>query len=338
LKNKKNIVIITGSYPPNFCGVGDYTEKLIRSLLLTNKFQFELFHKSNWGVKYFLSYFRELINKKHKIYHIQYPTEGFGYSIVPLVLTISLRLIGKIVIITIHELSSRNILAYIYTQLLIFFSTKIIVTNSLELKHACRFIFNKKKIFLIPIASNINQSSFSNAPFNKRTIDLAYFGHIRPIKGIENFINTVCILKENLNIQLIGQVLYKYQDFYEKISSDAKKLNIDIITDKDENEVADLLSNVKIIYLPFPDGISSRRGTLLGSMENGCVVISKKSAINEFNDFFNDYVYLVESDEEAVNVIKKLLNNELMPKDLTQVKNMFSWENVISEHLKVYSS
>lgn len=338
MKNKKNIVLITGSYPPNFCGVGDYTEKLIRSLSLTNKFKIELFYKSNWGVKYFLSYFKELINKKHKIYHIQYPTEGFGYSIVPLILTISLRLIGKTVIITIHELSSRNILAYIYTQLLIFFSTKIIVSNSLELKHACRFIFNKKKIFLIPIASNINQSSFSNTPFNKRKIDLAYFGHIRPIKGIENFINAVYILKENLNVQLIGQVLNKYKDFYEKISSDAKKLNIDLITDKDENEVADLLSNVKIIYLPFPDGISSRRGTLLASLQNGCVVISNKSNVDEFNNLFSKYVYLVESDKEAVDIIRKLLKNDLRPKELTQVKNIFSWENVILEHLKVYNS
>ena len=57
-----------------------------------------------------------------------------------------------------------------------------------------------------------------------------------------------------------------------------------------------------------------------------------------FNNFFSKYVYLVGSDQEAVDVIRKLLKNDLQPKELTQVKNIFSWENVISEHLKVYNS
>lgn len=338
MKNKKKIVLITGSYPPDFCGVGDYTEKLLKVLTLNNTYEVQVFYKSKWKLRCLLSYFRELVNRKVEIYHMQYPTEGYGYSLTPFILAVFLRLTGKMVITTVHELSSRNLLAYIYTQFLIFFSTKIIVSNSLELKHACRFIFNSKKVFLIPIASNITKSLFSEVPFNKRTTDLAYFGHIRPIKGIENFINAVNILKGNLNIQLIGQVLEKYKDFFEKISLDAKKFNIDLITDKDEKEVADLLSNVKIIYLPFPDGISSRRGTLLASLLNGCVVISKKSNVDEFNNFFSKYVYLVGSDQEAVDVIRKLLKNDLQPKELTQVKNIFSWENVISEHLKVYNS
>jgi glycosyltransferase involved in cell wall biosynthesis len=167
---------------------------------------------------------------------------------------------------------------------------------------------------------------------------LAYFGHIRPLKGIENFVNAVSIFKNNLNVQIIGQVLVKYMDFFKQICLDAKKLKIDLLTDKDDNDVADLLSNVKIVYLPFPDGVSNRRGTLLASLQNGCVVISKKSHIDEFNDFFCKYVYLVESDKEAADLIEKLLKNDLPPKELTHVGNIFSWENVAFEHSKVYLS
>lgn len=338
MKKKTHIVLITGSFPPDFCGVGDYTKKIFEALSLKNNFEIKIFHKSNWRLKYLLKYFNELIEKKSKIYHIQYPTEGYGYSLVPLFLLLLLRISGKKTITTIHELSSRNRLAYIYTQFLIFFSTRSIVSNSLELKHARKFIFNKKKVSLIPIASNIKKSLFANVEFDKRNVDLAYFGHFRPIKGIESFIDAVSIVRQNFNVQLIGQILPKYSYYFKEVEKKAKELKINIIADKDENEVSDLLANVKIIYLPFPDGISSRRGTLLASIKNGCVVISTKSNIGEFNDFFKNYIYLVDSDQEAATIIKKLLNHEIKPKDTTLLKDMFSWKGLVSDHSKVYNS
>ena len=45
------IVLITGSYPPNYCGVGDYTNKLIENLNLVVTFDILLFHKSDWSLK-----------------------------------------------------------------------------------------------------------------------------------------------------------------------------------------------------------------------------------------------------------------------------------------------
>lgn len=338
MKTHTHIVLITGSFPPNFCGVGDYTKKVFEALSLINNYEIKIFHKSEWKLTYLFKYFNELIEKKSKIYHMQYPTEGYGYSLLPLFLVLLLRVSGKNAITTIHELSSRNRSAYIYTQFLIFFSTRSIVSNSLELKHARKFIFNKKKVLLIPIASNIKKSVFADVEFDKRTIDLAYFGHFRPIKGIEGFINAVSIIGQNFNVQLIGQVLHKYSHYFKEIEKKSKELKVNIIADKDENEVSDLLANVKIIYLPFPDGISSRRGTLLASIQNGCVVVSSKSNIGEFNEFFEKYIYLVDSDLEAATIIKKLLNHEVKPKDTSLLKGMFSWEGLVSGHCKLYNS
>ena len=109
-----------------------------------------------------------------------------------------------------------------------------------------------------------------------------------------------------------------------------------MIVDQDEDVVSDLLSNIKIVYLPFPDGISSRRGTLLASIQNGCTVVSKKSDVKEFNDFFEKYIYLVETDEEAVAVIQELLQSELILKDTKPAKQLFTWDNVLLKHLDVY--
>ena len=142
MEGNNKIVLITGSFPPDFCGVGDYTEKLLNALSLNNNISVEIFYKSKWGLKYLFFYFVELISKKNCSFHLQYPTEGYGYSLLPLILLVFLRLSGKVVITTVHELSSRKALAYLYTQSLILLSNKIIVTNIVDFKHSCRFIFN----------------------------------------------------------------------------------------------------------------------------------------------------------------------------------------------------
>lgn len=334
LKYRKNILLITGAYPPIHCGVGDYTYNLRESLNQKGIVAVDLFYKSDWSIKLYFKYIREIYRSKCDVFHFQYPTEGFGYSMLPLLLLISL--FRKQTVVTVHELSSRNMLAYIYTQILIFFSNKVIVSNNFEKKHACRFLFQTKKVNVIPIASNIKESKFCTTSFGDRGIDLAYFGHIRPIKGIESFLKTVSLLNEKYKVQLIGQFLDKYSDFFEKSVIEAKKLNVEMVLNKNEDEVADILSRVKIIYLPFPDGISNRRGTLLASIQNGCVVVSTKSEIKEFNEYFDDYCYLVDSIEEAVIIIRKLLNRELLSKKSVFATNPFSWENVVYQHLKVY--
>lgn len=336
MKNKIKIVFVTGSYPPQFCGVGDYTFKLLSCLNKKEEFSFDLFYKSEWSLKYFLKYFKELLFKKADFYHFQYPTEGYGYSLLPLFLIFLLP--RKNTVITIHELSSRNLLAYIYTLLLVFFSKTVIVSNELEKKHASRFLFNSNKIKVIPIASNINASDFSKNKFVDREIDLAYFGHIRPLKGIEDFIETVSFLPKNREVALIGQSLKNYELFFDEIKEKSEKLKIKVIANKEANEVADILSNVKIVYLPFPDGVSNRRGTLLASIQNGCLVVSTESEYGKFNIFFGEYCYLVKSNTEAVLIIEKLLNGAYVVKDTDKIKDIFSWDNVTNEHVNIYNS
>lgn len=81
--------------------------------------------------------------------------------------------------------------------------------------------------------------------------------------------------------------------FFESIRLKANELNINLMTDNDGIMVADLFANVKIIYLPFPFEISSRRGTLLAGIQKGCVIFSKRFAIEDFNSFFCKFCILI---------------------------------------------
>jgi glycosyltransferase involved in cell wall biosynthesis len=219
-----------------------------------------------------------------------------------------------------------------------FLSKKIILTNEVEKCFARRFLINSNKISIIPIASNIVQSNYSNREFEERKIDLAYFGHIRPIKGIEEFLNAVSTIKNVKEVAIIGQKLEKYSDFFDYIFKKSEELGIKLIVNKKEDEVADFLSNVKIVYLPFPDGISSRRGSLLASINNSCIIVSKRSSNPETNSFFQEHCYLLNNSEEASSLIDQILTTPFALKESTKLRFMFSWDAVVQQHKELYSS
>lgn len=328
------ILFITGSFPPDVCGVGDYTAKLIDGLRTHSSLQVKTFHKKEWAIKNLWRYLREIKSTNSDLYHFQYPTEGYKYSFLPLFLVLFLA--KKKVVTTVHELSSRNFSAYVYTQVLIFFSGSVIVSNQVEERHAAKFVLNKSKINVIPIGSNICESQYSNKPFTDRVIDVANFGHIRPMKGIEDFIDVKKSLGHGVSGAIIGQILKRYKQYFNSLEDSVFNSEITFILNQNEKDLADTLADVKIMYLPFLDGVSNRRGSLLAALQNGCVIVTTQSNHKEFNDFFDRFCFLVKSPAEARSIISQLLLGVLKPKDHQSFKDDFSWRNVIKLHINLY--
>lgn len=335
MRSLNKILLVTGSYPPDVCGVGDYSKKLYESLKVESNI-IELFYKEKWGIKYIFSYLKEIRSKKTDIIHFQYPTEGYGYSILPLLLMLFLP--KKKLIITIHELSKRRLKAKLFTLLLLFSNNTIIVTNEFEFNYIKRIpLLKRKNIFIINIGSNIPASKNCLKVFRERKFDLAYFGHIRPAKGLESFISVSKTINKTKKCVVIGQNLNKYQSYLEELQ--LKSDNLSYILNGSEKETAENLSDCKIVYLPFPDGVSSRRGSLMAAALNGCIIVSTYSEDKITNDFFSQYSYLVNNEIEAKAVIEKLLSDKesLYVKDTSKLMSMFSWEEISKKHLEVYS-
>jgi glycosyltransferase involved in cell wall biosynthesis len=335
---RKRILLLTGSIPPQVCGVGDYSKELFDQLQKTEN-EYILYHKLSWSFRYIWRYLTEIKSLKADLIHIQYPTEGFGYSILPLALMWLLP--KRRLILTVHEYSRRTVKAKLFTWLLICSANIVLVSNEEEkdiIKQ--QWSLGRKNVSVIPIGSNIPKSKFANKAFEERGIDFAYFGHIRPLKGIEAFISAVRSLTNSKSspkrFAIIGQSLQRYTVYLEELKSNAKDLNIEFILNSSNDLTADLLANCKIIYLPFPDGISERRGSLMAAATNGYSVVSTPSQRGSTNDFFEPFCYL-SSAEQLLETVHTIFNQPTR-KVLRPLSELFSWDAIVARHIALYDA
>lgn len=267
------VTVVTGSYPPEVCGVGDYTCRLIEAA----PSNWRLFKEGDWSLKSSLGIFSRFLSLQPRNAIIQYPTQGYGWSVLPHILTV----FGKITrryrsTWVLHEYMSLSKKSRLMLDLVSHFLDLVIFTTEHERAHArAQFLFSDRvKTTVIPILSNIPRSP-SLLSFANRANDLAYFGHIRPNKGLEVFLEIASMAKNlnsNLNVSVFGEVPAGYEQYACSIKRDCAENGIDIRIGLSDEAVADELANVKILYLPFKDGVSARRGSVLAGLSNGALI------------------------------------------------------------------
>jgi len=294
----RNILFITGSYPPDICGVGDYVSNILKSDISKEK-GFSLFYKEKWNIKYLLKYIDEILNTGSSYICLQYPTQGYGWSLLPHILVAFFSIFTKKqTIVCLHEFSESSFKSKFCSCIFLLFGNKIVFTNEYEKEYASKlFPYMRKKIEVIKICSNIVRTN-NIKPLSEREYDFIYFGHIRPQKGIEEFLITMESLLENhpyLKIIIMGQVPKFYENYADTIIKRCKALKINIKLNVSDNVVAELLNSCKYAYLPFPDGVSERRGSFLACLNNGVLIATTKGkyttkALSDTSFIVNKYV------------------------------------------------
>ncbi|MFV0472007.1 MAG: glycosyltransferase family 1 protein [Paludibacteraceae bacterium] len=301
------IALITGTYPPEKCGVGDYSNQLMKSSLST---EWKLFYYTDWSAKTLINKLKDISKSGQDIINIQYPSIGYGYSIVPHLLCLYFSLFSrKKISVTLHEYTRLGKKSRFATNLFLFFADKIVFTNEFERSAAGKkFSFVKKKSSVIKIFSNIKANS--NLPKTKdRVLEVGYFGLLTPLKGLEEFIEVADQLKvsnPNCRIYIMGQTVPEFESFSIKIIEKAKQIGIALFLNESEEFVADTLSNTKICYLPFPDGVSERRGSFLAAVVNNCLILTNKGKFTtESHKKICFFTTKTEAKDDITNLLSK---------------------------------
>jgi glycosyltransferase involved in cell wall biosynthesis len=274
--HEESVLMITGAYPPDICGVGDYTDRL----MAVAPPSWGLLVERNWSWLAAPGIIQRLLSRNPATVVIQYPTQGYGWSLVPHLLVFIGWLTRRYCsVLALHEFTSLSRKSQLALAFASHFAARIIFTTEVERDRAraSRFFSSRVPTSVIGILSNI-PSSDRPPLFLSRSIDIAYFGHIRPNKGLETFLDVIARIRASdpeVRIALIGEVPKGYEPFGNMVAGRCDTLGVTMMLGLDDETVGRTLGNVRILYLPFPDGVSARRGSALAGFSNGAIVATR---------------------------------------------------------------
>ena len=327
------IIFITGSYPPDTCGVGDYAYRLAQALQACGM-TVDIVSQKNWNLKNSLILVSHLNTYKSDIIHIQYPTVGYGYGLAPQAISLLRRCV-----VTLHEVSQAHVLRRLSLYPFTIRSSHVIFTSSHEQRYALRWApWLRNRSSIIPIGSNIAAIHVNEKVERK---EIVYFGLIRPNKGLEDVLQLASLIKENhkpFSIRIIGKLHPDSMEYFNKLRLQTKTLPVHWCIGLTDYETADLLSHAEMAYVPYPDGVSERRGSLLALLANGVTVITTRGA--QTPPTMEGVVIFVQNPQETLTLAEEIFSDKGLRKRYSAKSRAyaenFEWSRIASRHVEIY--
>lgn len=261
-----NVCLIVGDNNTQHCGVKDQAILLAKALDGIG-LRVELQAPPDWGVNSFLRFCKELRKRQFDIVDLHYPSIGHRKSLCPHLL--GRMRVAKGVVATLHEHSCLPMLQRASTHLFRWTTDCLLFTTETELKRYGRSGVMQQ---VIHIGSSVPAFPTDIA----RTTTVIYFGQIRPNKGLEEFLELArrsLQLAKPFKFKVIGSVPERRADFLKAVRANSAP-EVEWLFDVPVEQVAKMMASSLAAYLPFPDGASYRRSSLLAALTNGLPAIS----------------------------------------------------------------
>ncbi len=331
------IIYLVTHIPGASCGVVDYTKKLCAAVRAEGA-DANIEILDDWSFRTLFGLLRKYKGHRGVIFHLQYPTLGMGYSIAPAALPFFLFPIFT----TLHEFTVFHLLRKAIFLPHAILAKKITFTNENERRNFLRFFPLACNATIIPIGENITAKKM-DAPPAVNGERIIYFGQIAPDKGIELFIDTVKILKKKDNTikaAIIGSVLREDSDITRRVRRSATEHAIDLILNEPSDVVSEELQKSTIALLPFPDGITEKRGSALACIKHGLPLITVHSSITP--PWMKKISHSVKDAQDAAACVAKIMEGRLErhPEPAFLKENMMirEWPNIAQAHIALYRS
>lgn len=239
---------------------------------------------------------------RYDVVHIQYQNELYGRSASITALPAVLRLIAPRlpVVVTIHDYGTPwpkrmrvRALAGPYGKAwfaaMLWASACIVLTNEQDewrfLRQRLRYPVPARRYATVPLGSNLPEIEAVGTPEQSSSLAIGYFGFVNAAKGVDTLVESFRRAhreKPDLRLIMICQLRGDdpYQVEIKKMLTDPELNDAVTVTGElDDIDAARLLASCDIVALPFRDGISLRRTTLMAALLLGRPVISTRSAV-----------------------------------------------------------
>lgn len=357
------VLLITGSFPPMKCGVGDYTAALADSLGRLNNINVavltgtaanpsdcppnvELFPIiDSWKCSEFPTILNLIRRWNADIVHLQYPTQGFGVGRLPWLLPLLLRLCGIITVQTWHEhiplLShSRHLLLTIPLQGLIVVRPDYLS----KMPSSYRWLIGDKPIRFIPNASGIPRVSLSEGKrmtTRRRFCSdgrrlIVYFGFIYPHKGVEQLFEIANPTEDHLVI--IGNLSSSdpyHSEILQRSRGEPWAGHATVTGYLSREEVGTILAAADAVVLPFRTGGGTWNTSLHGAAIQGTFVLSTSCTLRGYQEEQNLY-FARPDDIEGMRTALQRYAGRRMHHSATA--NHTEWDTISLAHLDFYKT
>lgn len=309
------------------------------------------------------------------ILHIQYQTGAYGMNVAINTLPQRLqyeRKNGLKVVTTAHDLlppylfPKAGFLREWYTKRIIRDADAAIMTNAGDyhrVMHDSKGAWNRKTAF-IPIGANVTPAP---PPFYERSLWrerfeiapkgmlLAYFGLLTHSKGLETLIDAMQELPATTKLVLIGGAGDSNEDqaYAQQLKQKITRAGLDqriIITGYTEpTDVSAYLMAADAVVLPFVDGYSYRRGSLITAMAHQVPVITTRAPEGLMQDPLPElvdgqHVLLIEPQHvgQLVEAVQRLHQEPelafMVSRQGRALTDIFSWDRIVAQHDELYTS
>ena len=264
--------LVTGSPEAGRCGIHDYSRTLAGALRRAGV-DVDLIDQRDWSIGGTLDLARRLRRADPDVLQMQYPMIVGWRSLGPQATGFLARIPQ---IVTLHEFTTFDRLRRASLRAFAASARQIVMTTESEAgRFLARFPAAKPKTVVVPIGSNVPFRPDPDAPRDARRI--VYFGQIKPLKGLEQFLDLVAIAADRglpYDFQVVGAPVTWARDYLAEMRRRTEGARVEWLLDRDDDETAGLLAGASAAYLPYPDGASERRGSLIAALGNGAPVVT----------------------------------------------------------------
>ncbi|MDM8528052.1 glycosyltransferase family 4 protein [Anaerolineales bacterium HSG24] len=247
------------------------------------------------------------------------------------------------------------------------YSNAIICTNREDiarLKEHGIGVKNPQKIYLIRLGNNVTPQpppDFERVVWRRQyqadesTLLLAYFGFLNESKGGEELITALGLLRQQgINARLlfiggeVGDADPTNAAYARQIQHLIKQKSLTAYVHRtgyvSPREVSANLLAADAVVLPYRDGVSFRRTTLIAALRHGCPIVSTKPRESTLlPEVIAGKTMLLAQRHDAVNLaqtIARLAQNLPLRQQLsiasTELGNMFDWPQIGQKTARVY--
>jgi glycosyltransferase involved in cell wall biosynthesis len=142
-----------------------------------------------------------------------------------------------------------------------------------------------------------------------------------------------------IDVRMIGKPHPNSQEYAAAVQAWSKGLPVVWDLGLSADDVAERLSRTRIAYLPFPDGASERRGSLIALLAQGVPTVTTRGVATP--QAMEDAVVFASGPREALGQIKKILEDSTFREQLSErardYARRFSWDAIAVQHKELYA-